>query len=46
MKISKFNQENLEQLKRVIKVEEGVDVSTDEALTRVLGFYKRFVPYN
>jgi len=46
MKISKFNQENLEQLKRVIKVEEGVEVSTDEALTRVLGFYKRFVPYN
>jgi|AP12_2_1047962.scaffolds.fasta_scaffold1394594_2 hypothetical protein len=46
MKISKFNQENLEQLKRVIKAEEGVEVTTDQALTRVLGFYKRFVPYN
>jgi hypothetical protein len=46
MKISKINEENLEQLKRVIKIEEGKEVSTDQALTRVLGFYKRFVPYN
>ncbi|MCJ7732604.1 hypothetical protein MUP51_09850 [Candidatus Bathyarchaeota archaeon] len=46
MKISKINEENLEQLKRVIKIEEGQEVTTDEALTRVLGFYKRFVPYN
>jgi hypothetical protein len=46
MKISKINEENLEQLKRVIKIEEGQEVTTDEALSRVLGFYKRFVPYN
>ncbi|MFH1180464.1 MAG: hypothetical protein V1710_08895 [Candidatus Bathyarchaeota archaeon] len=46
MKISKINEANLEQLKRVIKIEEGQEVTTDEALTRVLGFYKRFVPYN
>ena len=46
MKISKINEANLEQLKRVIKIEEGQEVTTDEALTRVLGFYRRFVPYN
>ena len=46
MKISKINEEKLEQLKQVIKAEEGQEVTTDQALTRVLGFYKQFVPYN
>jgi hypothetical protein len=46
MKISKINEENLEQLKQVIGAEEGQEVTIDQALTRVLGFYKHFVPYN
>ncbi len=46
MKISKINEIKLEQLKHVIEAEEGQEVSVDQALTRVLGFYKQFVPYN
>jgi len=46
MKLSQTNLEKLENLKRVIEIEEGRKLSTDEALSRVLGFYKRFVPYN
>jgi histidyl-tRNA synthetase len=46
MKISKINQEHLERLKKIIETEESREVSTDQALTRVLGFYKQFVPYN
>jgi len=46
MKISKINEIKLEQLKQVIETEEGREVTVDQALTRVLGFYKQFVPYN
>jgi hypothetical protein len=46
MKISKVNQEQLEQLKRVIRVEEGNEITTDQALSRVLGFYKQFISFN
>jgi len=46
MKISKINQEHLETLKQVIQLEEDRELTTDQALTRVLGFYKKFVPYN
>jgi hypothetical protein len=46
MQISKINQESLEKLKKVIEIEEGHEVTADQALTRVLGFYKQFVPYN
>lgn len=36
----------LMQIQHVIKEEEGLDSSLDEALSRVLEFYRRFVPYN
>lgn len=41
--------ENLQKLMRIqniILVEDGIDSSLDEALTRVLDFYRKFVPYN
>lgn len=41
--------ENLQKLMRiqnVILVEDGIDSSLDEALARVLDFYRKFVPYN
>ena len=46
MNISKINQEDIELLKEVIKAEEGKEVSEDQILSRVLTFYKKFVPYN
>jgi len=45
-KISESNLENLKALEKVIRAEEGREVSTDEALMRVLEFYRRFVPYS
>jgi len=45
-KISESNLERLQTLKAVIRAEEGHEVSTDEALGRVLEFYRRFVPYS
>jgi len=45
-KISESNLENLQTLKTVIQTEEGREVSMDEALGRVLQFYRRFVPYS
>lgn len=36
----------LKELQRVIQVEEGVEVSIDETLARILAFYRKFVPYN
>lgn len=44
--ISEDNLRKLESIQGVIKVEEGDAVSLDEALSRVLRFYERFVPYN
>jgi len=41
--------ENLLKLRQIqlILVEDGIeDASVDEALARVLDFYRRFVPYN
>ena len=46
MKISKINQEDIELLKETIKAEEGKDVTEDQIISRVLGFYKKFVPFN
>lgn len=43
--ISESNLVNLESIKEVILVEEGKNVSVDDALKRVLDFYKKFVPY-
>ena len=44
--ISEVNLSKLESIQSVITVEEGDEVSLDEALSRVLRFYERFVPYN
>jgi hypothetical protein len=44
-KISEVNLRKLESIRGVINVEEGEAVSLDEALSRVLRFYGRFVPY-
>jgi hypothetical protein len=44
--ISEDNLRKLESIRGVINVEEGEAVSLDEALSRVLSFYGRFVPYN
>jgi hypothetical protein len=41
--------ENLQKLMRIqniILVEDEIDSSLDEVLTRVLDFYRKFVPYN
>ncbi|MFH2111053.1 MAG: hypothetical protein ABIJ47_07320 [Candidatus Bathyarchaeota archaeon] len=43
--ISESNLVNLESIKEVILAEEGKNVSVDDALKRVLDFYKKFVPY-
>jgi len=43
--ISESNLVNLKSIREVILVEEGKNVSVDDALKRVLDFYKRFVPY-
>lgn len=45
-KISEDNLRKLESIRSVINVEEGDAVSLDDALSRVLRFYGRFVPYN
>lgn len=44
--IGEDNLRKLELIQDVINVEEGDSVSLDEALSRVLRFYGRFVPYN
>jgi len=43
--ISESNLVNLKSIKEVIIAEEGKNVSIDDALKRVLDFYKKFVPY-
>ena len=40
------NVQNLAKIQNVITFEEGKHVSLDEALARVLAFYKKYVPYN
>jgi hypothetical protein len=44
--IGEDNLKKLESIQSVISVEEGDEVSLDEALGRVLRFYEKFVPYN
>ena len=46
MKISNINLKNIEDIREVIEAEEGQAVTAEETLSRVLIFYKRFVPYN
>ena len=36
----------IQMIREVISMEEGVESSVDEALTRILEFYRKFVPYN
>ena len=36
----------IQMIRQVMSVEEGVESSVDDALTRVLEFYRKFVPYN
>jgi hypothetical protein len=45
-KFSEFNLENLKALREVIRIEDGREVSLDEALRRALEFYHKFVPYD
>lgn len=40
------NLRHLEAIQKIISVEEGHESSLDEALSRILEFYRRFVPYN
>jgi len=44
MKISNYNLKNIEDIREIIKVEEGKDVTVEETLDRVLRFYKKYVP--
>ena len=44
--ISDKNLRNLEAIRDVINVEDGIETSLDEALYRVLKFYGKFVPYS
>jgi hypothetical protein len=46
MKISNINLKNIEDIREVIEAEEGQAITAEETLSRVLIFYKRFVPYN
>jgi len=46
MKMSNINLKNIEDIREVIEAEEGQKVTAEETLSRVLIFYKRFVPYN
>ncbi len=40
--------ENLMKLQQIqhVLLEDGVEADVDEALARVLDFYRKFVPYN
>jgi len=40
------NLQKLEKIQNVVQMEEGREISIDEALARVIAFYRRFVPYN
>ncbi|MBT3284890.1 hypothetical protein HN807_01245 [Candidatus Bathyarchaeota archaeon] len=46
MKISNINLKKIEDIREIIEVEEGKEVTTEETLDRILRFYKKFVPYN
>jgi len=46
MNLSKANAQNLKAVQKVIMTEEAKSITMDQALTRVLAFYHKFVPYN
>jgi predicted P-loop ATPase/GTPase len=37
---------NLMKIQKVVQMEEGENISLDEALAKVLTFFKKFVPYD
>jgi hypothetical protein len=43
--LSKSNLEKIRNIKDIIEVEENVEISFDETLSRVLSFYRKFVPF-
>jgi len=43
--ISEENLRNLKAIQNIISIEEGHNANLDEAVQRVLRFYRRFVPY-
>jgi len=48
MMIAKVSEQNLKALnavKEIIEVEEDREVTVDQVLSRVISFYRRFVPY-
>ena len=46
MDIADENLLKLTQIRDVVKSEDGLESSIDEVLARVLGFYRKFVPYD
>ena len=40
------NLRNLKKIQQIIQIEDGKETSTDEALARILAFYRIYVPYN
>jgi len=44
--LSDENLRNLEKIQTIIRIEDGTDSNLDGVLARVLGFYKKFVPYD
>jgi hypothetical protein len=44
IKIKNENLQNLEKIQILVQIEEGQKISLEEALARVIAFYRRFVP--
>jgi len=40
------NLRNLEAIQKIMSMEEGHESNLDEALSRILEFYRKLVPYN
>ena len=46
MDIADENLLKLTKIQMAVKLEDGLESSIDETLARVLGFYRKFVPYD
>ncbi len=46
MDIADENLLKLTQIRDAVMLEDGLESSIDEVLARVLGFYRKFVPYD
>lgn len=44
--LSDGNIQNLKAVRNMISVEDGKEIDVDEALSRILRFYRIFVPYD